>query len=492
MYHQHFGLTGDAFSLTPDPDCFYPSPQHREAMAALEYGLMERRGFITLVGEVGTGKTTVLYSVLSRLGFTAPGEPMASLAAAYVPYAPHCFDDLLAAALRDLGENPAPDASRRALIQGFEAMLLKRDATGQRTALVIDEAQGLSDETFEQLRLLSNFETYTHKLVQIVLVGQPELQDRLHERQLRQLRERVSVRAVINPLDARSMHAYIAHRLVRAGGDLTLFHPAALRAIVRHARGIPRRANSLCHNAMLFAFGRGAEQVSARAAREAIAEMEERQDGWWRRPALRRLPTDRAIWRRWARRLGVPVAASIALLLAATPSSRTPTVDAPSPLPGMPRVDPPAPAPAAAPAAAVAPAAPLPALLVEPAGESIPTKTIRLEGGDTATPRVVTSAAVVAPAPVERPHTPPPLMAAAPTPAPAGRTVQIHSGGTVLAAARALYGNAPIDPRTAAGLLREVRRLNPDIADPDLIAAGAYVRFPAEMPGRQLAARGSE
>src|SRR4029453_13607946 len=131
---------------------------------------------------------------------------------------------------------------------------------------VIDEAQGLSDETFEQLRLLSNFETYTHKLVQIVLVGQPELQDRLHERQLRQLRERVSVRAVINPLDARSMHAYIAHRLARPGGALatppqrptippytpprgrppggalTLFQPAALRAIVRHARGIPRRA----------------------------------------------------------------------------------------------------------------------------------------------------------------------------------------------------------------------------------------------------------
>ena len=231
MYYEHFRLSGEPFSLTPDPAFLFLSEKHREAMAAVQYGLENGRGFITLIGEVGTGKTTILYSVLSQLG--------PEVAAAYVPYAAHTFDDLLTAALKDLGEKPPAGASRLDLLEILQQMLVRRDEAGQRTALVIDEAQSLADSTFEELRLLSNFETYTHKLLQIVLVGQPELQTRLRQQNLRQLQQRVSVRAIINPLDAAEMQAYILHRLKQVGADERLFEPAALRAIVRHARGHP-------------------------------------------------------------------------------------------------------------------------------------------------------------------------------------------------------------------------------------------------------------
>jgi hypothetical protein len=315
----------------------------------------------------------------------------------------------------------------------------------------------------------------------------------------------VSVRAVINPLDARSMYAYIAHRLTRAGGDPTLFEPAALRAIVRHARGIPRRANILCHNALLFSFGRGNEQVTANAANEAIAEMEERQHGRWRRPVLQRLDDgERPGWRRWARRIGIPIAASVAVLLMAGAPTFTRSYHR-TPVPGAAAqpaavatdsvaantkfvaraaqpVAPPATAPAAPPASA-------PARIVVPMPEP-PPGSIRLRGGDTASPNAQ------APAPAAPKAAAPPAPSASAdtvTPGrPNARLVQINPGGTVLAAARTLYGNAPIDRRVAVGLLREVRRLNPEIADIDVVAAGAVVKFPTEIPGGQLAARGPE
>src|SRR6516165_7513234 len=230
MYFEHFRLSGEPFSLTPDPAFLFLSAKHREAMAAVQYGLLNGRGFITLIGEVGTGKTTILYSVLSQLG--------PEVAAAYVPYAAHTFDDLLAAALKDLGEQPPAGASRLALLEILQRLLLQR----------------------------------------------------VRQQNLRQLQQRVSVRAIINPLDANEMEAYILHRLKQVGGDERLFEPAALRLIVRHAQGIPRRANILCHNALLFAFGRSEPRVTVDVAQEAIAEMDERRPGLLGRDALRRLP----------------------------------------------------------------------------------------------------------------------------------------------------------------------------------------------------------
>jgi general secretion pathway protein A len=304
MYAEHFGLTAEPFNLTPDPAFLYLSQEHREALAAVQYGLLDGRGFITLVGEVGTGKTTLLYTILSRRH--------ADLTAAYLSYSAQSFEDLMASALRDLGV-PTEATGKRALLETLNDYLRRQADAGRNTALIIDEAQNLTDEAFEELRLLSNFESYTRKLVQIVLVGQPELAERLHQPRLRQLRERISVRAYVNPLSRPEMSGYIAHRLKVAGGDVEqIFSPNALKLIIRRTKGVPRRANILCHNALLFAYGRHLPQVGVREAREAIAEMDERRPGrMGRRSALRRLHWSRDAWR-WAAALGGAVAVGAA------------------------------------------------------------------------------------------------------------------------------------------------------------------------------------
>jgi general secretion pathway protein A len=460
MYYEHFRLAGEPFSLTPDPAFLFLSEKHREAMAAVQYGLMNGRGFITLIGEVGTGKTTILYSVLSQLGPEA--------ATAYVPYAAHSFDDLLTLALKDLGEQPPAGAARLQLLEVLQRMLLRRDAAGQRTALVIDEAQSLGDATFEELRLLSNFETYTHKLLQIVLVGQPELQERLRQQNLRQLQQRVSVRAIINPLDSREMEAYILHRLKQVGGDERLFEPAALRAIVRHTRGIPRRANILCHNALLFAFGRSLPLVTASTAEEAIAEMDERKPGMLGGGTLRRVSSGRA----WSWRSPVGMATAAAVALAASGAMLLGGRDAGVPRGGASAAASPVAAAALAeapspPPVASAPAAPPPAVVAPPAPAPSPPAAVAAPPAPDPPPSAVAVAAA------EK------VTARAPEPgAPSSvRVVNIPPGGSILAAARELYGKLPAEMDTEA-LLSEVRRLNPGLRDVNLVKAGATVKFP--------------
>lgn len=440
MYYDHFRLSGEPFSLTPDPAFLFLSEKHREAMAAVQYGLLNGRGFITLIGEVGTGKTTILYSVLSQLG--------PEVATAYVPFAAHTFDDLLTFALKDLGEQPPAGASRLQLLDVLHRMLLRRDAAGQRTALVIDEAQSLPDSTFEELRLLSNFETYTHKLLQIVLVGQPELQERLRQPNLRQLQQRVSVRAIINPLDAPEMEAYILHRLRQVGGDERLFEPAALRAIVRRTRGIPRRANILCHNALLFAFGRGLPLVSASVAEEAIAEMDERKPGRLGRGSLQRTSPGR----RWSWRFPLGLATAAALALVAGGAVLLGGRDGAAPGAG---------------ASAAAPPEPPPPVPVA-AGPSVPVADA--PAPDAQHTPVVVSAAKAPTAPAVEVVEPP-------APAAAVRMVSIPPGGSILAAAREIYGKLSDDDDTKA-LLSEIRRLNPELRDVNLVKAGATVKFP--------------
>src|SRR5205809_888077 len=291
MYLEHFRLSAEPFGLTPDPAFLYLSPGHREALAAIQYGLLDRRGFITLVGEAGTGKTTLLYAMLSGLD--------RAVEAAYIAYGTQDFEDVLAAVLADLGVE-TPRRSKHALLTAFNAHLLRRADEGRTVALVIDEAQNLSDRTFEELRLISNFETYTQKLLQIVLVGEPELQRRLRQPQLRQLRERVSVRAFVNPLSTAEMYRYIEHRLQLVGGSSEkLFTPQALRLIVQQTAGIPRRANVLCHNALLFAYGRTLPRATATIAHEVVAEMDDRLPGPLPRRALSTLGRGSA-WVRWA------------------------------------------------------------------------------------------------------------------------------------------------------------------------------------------------
>jgi general secretion pathway protein A len=448
MYYEHFSLSGEPFSLTPDPAFLFLGAKHREAMAAVEYGLVHGRGFITLIGEVGTGKTTILYGVLSRLG--------PEMATAYIPYAAHGFEDLLRVALKDLGERPTPDASRLDLLEMLQGMLLRRDAAGQRTALVIDEAQSLPDATFEELRLLSNFETYTHKLLQIVLVGQPELQDRLRQQNLRQLRERVSVRAVINPLGADEMRDYIGHRLAQVGGDSRLFQPGALRAIVRHARGIPRRANILCHNALLFAYGRGLPQVTSGVAAEAIAEMEERKPGWGGRALVLRR---RAWWRpvSWAV-AGIGSLAVVGAFMARGRSAgpeivMTDTVTAPpaQEIDLASRHEPP------------------------PSDAATATQETRVDAVPVAVQRI---AAV-------------PIGPAGDADSLATRKVSLDPGESILSAAREAYGR-PLSDGEERALLAQIRRLNPGLRNVNVVRAGATVNLPAVPVGSSSRIRGPE
>lgn len=268
MYAEHFGLAAEPFDLVPNPAYLYLGKQYQEAMAALQYGLTDRRGFTTLIGEVGTGKTTLLYNLLADL----PD----GIDVAFVSYADQAFPGLLSLLLTDLSV-PHDGSSETGMLSALQQELVTRARAGRTVAFVIDEAQNLSDQTLERLRLLSNIETAEHKLLQIVLVGQPELQDRLRQQHLRQLNERVSVRAQLRPLGRDEMTRYVEHRLARVGGSLnTLFTPAARRMLFWRAGGIPRRANILFHNGLLFAFGHGQRTVTARTAWEAIREMNDR------------------------------------------------------------------------------------------------------------------------------------------------------------------------------------------------------------------------
>ena len=265
MYAEAFGLREEPFAPTPDPAYLVLTPDHREALAALEYGLRQRRGFISLIGEVGTGKTTLLYTLLRRIS--------ADVDTAFFAHTTLGFEDLLWAMLRDLGLEPR-SASKRDLIASLDAHLHKQADAGRITALIIDEAQNLSVETLEELRLLSNFETFRHKLLQIVLVGQPELEATLAQPRVRQLRDRIAVRATLRPLPNALVAEYVEHRLAVGGFEgRTLFRSDAIDEITRVSRGVPRRINALCHGALLNAYARREPQVGRAAVREAAREL---------------------------------------------------------------------------------------------------------------------------------------------------------------------------------------------------------------------------
>jgi general secretion pathway protein A len=268
MYTSHFHLRAEAFALTPDPAFLYLGPAHAEALAALRIGLEGRRGLMVMVGEVGMGKTTLLYSLLSELGD--------GIKTAYISNTKLAFDDILRQALADFGV-PCASRDRVELLAVLNGFLRQCATDGTTAALVIDEAQNLENDVFENLRLLSNYETYTEKLLQIVLVGQPELEAKLRQTSLRQVAERIAVRCNINPLTRAECLRYVEHRLQRVGGSSTaIFTMPALELIVWKARGIPRRLNILCHTAMLFAFGRSEQVVTFPIARTAVREKEGR------------------------------------------------------------------------------------------------------------------------------------------------------------------------------------------------------------------------
>ncbi len=267
MYEQFYGLRKAPFHITPDPEFLYLSPTHKEALASIVYGVEKRKGFIVIVGEVGLGKTTVVRSYLER-------TDRKHLRIIYVFNPNVTFSALLDTIEETAGITDRPD-DLAARVQCLHDVLIEEYRQGHNVVLVVDEAQNMPVRTLEDLRMLSNLETSKDKLIQIVLVGQPEFAKLLERRELRQLKQRTAVRATLAPLSAAESLAYIRHRLEKAGGDLgEVFTKGALRRIVSRAGGIPRILNILCDNALITGLGYEKKPVTGRIAREVIADFE--------------------------------------------------------------------------------------------------------------------------------------------------------------------------------------------------------------------------
>ena len=273
-----FGLHQKPFNATPDPSFLYGSPGHREALAQLLYGVQEHKGFILLTGEIGTGKTTLLRTLLSRLDGNTAG--------AFVFDTTLPFEGLLEYILEDFGVAKSGESHAQRLVT-LSNFLIERRRAGQNTVLILDEAQNLSVRALEQIRLLSNFETQTEKLLQIVLAGQPELLDTLDRPELRQLKQRISLRCRILPLTLTQTRDYIRTRLRIAGArDLRLFSDAAVTRIVAYSGGVPRLINTLCDHCLLIGYADQIRRIDRKIVEEAITYFEESE----RRPrSLRRL-----------------------------------------------------------------------------------------------------------------------------------------------------------------------------------------------------------
>jgi type II secretory pathway predicted ATPase ExeA len=265
MYLTHFGLRENPFNITPDPRFFYANPVYHEAYASLLMGVQERKGFIVMTGEVGTGKTTLLRKLMKNLE--------ANVCFAYVYNTTLTFDELLTYTCDELGIKVEGEG-RLKLIQALNAFLIDQLRRGGTGVLLIDEAQHLGEDALENLRLLSNLETSTEKLLQIVLVGQPELDAKLALPGLRQLRQRISLQCRLDRLRDREVESYIRFRLETAGAPRTdLFSSGALERIIRYSTGIPRLINVICDNALLIAYASSARSVSAAIVDEVATDL---------------------------------------------------------------------------------------------------------------------------------------------------------------------------------------------------------------------------
>jgi general secretion pathway protein A len=294
MYTSFFGLQEKPFAITPDPRYLYLSERHAEALAHLLYGINEAGGFIQLTGEVGTGKTTIIRSLLEQL--PAHADVALILNPRVTPA------EFLLTICEEL-RIPVPEPGRgsvKLLMDLIGRRLLDTHARGRRVVLIVDEAQNLSAHTLEQVRLLTNLETATTKLLQIILIGQPELRDLLARPELRQLAQRITARYHLNPLSSEESGGYVKHRMRVAGATAEAFTPASLREVHRLSGGVPRIINVICDRALLGAFTHEDHRVSGKLVREAAAEV-------YGRP----MP---APWLRWA--IAGAIAGALALVAA--------------------------------------------------------------------------------------------------------------------------------------------------------------------------------
>ncbi len=267
MYLEAFNLKRAPFSMTSDPGTLYLSASHREALAGLCYGLLDRKGLLVLLGEVGTGKTTLLARAMERL----PVNGMRLAAILNPTLSPAEFIEMVLLSF-GVGEIPPSKPQR---LRSLQNLLLQFQAEGTIATLMIDEAHNLPPDVIEEVRLLGNLENRAEKLLQIVLSGQSELTERLNRVDMRQFKQRIALRLVLKPLSRLEVADYIHYRWVRAGGaDQMPFTPAALEMIAQFSRGIPRVVNAICDNALLIVFGEQGSLVEPRHIRQSCEDLD--------------------------------------------------------------------------------------------------------------------------------------------------------------------------------------------------------------------------
>lgn len=287
MYLSHFRLQEYPFSLTPDPAFFFETAAHRDALNVLQAALRIGEGFIKVTAEIGLGKTLLCRLLLRQLGD--------SFVTAYIPdpmLSPHSLRIALAG---ELGVSPHMFRTDERLLRGIQKTLLANATQKKRTVLLIDEAHQLTPKTLESVRLLTNLETEKSKLLQVVIFGQPELDRRLVQPGLRQLRQRISFECTLAPLTAADTSVYVAHRMTLAGAPAPVFNDAALRGIYAATRGTPRLINLVCHKSLLAAFGGGGKIVLPKHVKRAVADS---------KLALGNRPHARSRW--WPTGFGLP------------------------------------------------------------------------------------------------------------------------------------------------------------------------------------------
>ncbi len=265
MYNEYYGLIRAPFEMLPDPSFLYLGEAHREGLATLVYAVNSGKGFVMLTGEVGTGKTTLLHALLAQL------DSKTNSAFIFNPKLdPLGFFRML---FEELGVGPACDSKAEYLLALNEYLIAKL-AANERVLLIIDEAQNLSTEMLEEIRLLSNLETPTSKLIQIMLVGQPELQLLIDQPELRQLRQRIALRHHLRPFDETEVSAYVSERLSKAGyTGRGLFKKRALKELFRVTEGIPRMINNICDGALLLGYARQESVLGVDAIREVAHDL---------------------------------------------------------------------------------------------------------------------------------------------------------------------------------------------------------------------------
>ena len=268
MYLDYFGLREAPFELTPNPKYLFLTRQHREALTTLQYGLGSAKGVIVLIGEAGTGKTTLLRAALES-------DRCRNVNCVYLNNPTLTRDEFIEILSTRFGLSARASVSKAALLGELEQVLRQSRARGQVTALVLDEAQSFSDELLEEIRLLANTETTTEKLLPLVIAGQPELKDRLNETGLRQLKQRVTLRCEITPFSQQDTAAYIAQRLSVAGGDpVKLFSREAVMLIHEKSAGIPRTISVICDNCLLTTLGLGRRLVDSSIVHEVAHDFD--------------------------------------------------------------------------------------------------------------------------------------------------------------------------------------------------------------------------